>query len=460
MKRNVFIGFITALFLLSVFSFAPNETMAQPKKAKKLVTEGGKFFDQQNYQSAIDKYAQAIVIHPNYPYAYFRKGVAHFYLKQYDPAAQDLSMALSQGYKPVSEIYKFRAYAYLDSQNYDAALGDMQQLIKLEPANVNYILSLGEIYINKEDWENALTTFKRASQLDARNGNIDYFMAVSYNRLGNIPAQGTAAAAALQKGTKFVGEAHYLYGTAQLAARNSLEAMQSLERAVTAKPDIYPAYALLSELYRGQGRFTDAINITRKGLEIYPNDGGLYINLTWYYSLADKYDEAVEAGLKAVANSPDQSIGYTNLCRAYNDIREYNKAVETCKKALEIAPNDGETNFYIGRSYSFLNRKDLSAKHYEKAVSGLIQFTRENPDYSDGFYLLGNAYVSNNQREKAIEAYQRCLELSPRFAKARFNLGYIYFLEGNQAAANEQYQELRKFDAVTAEKLKQAMQKK
>ena len=460
MKRKIFIGFMTAFFLLTVFSFAPSDVIAQPKRAKKLVTEGDKFFQQKNYQSAIDKYAEAIVVAPNYPNAYFWKGAAHYYLKQYDQAAQDLSTALTQGYKPPGAIYKIRAYVYFDKKDYDAALGDMQEVIKLEPANVNHVLALGEIYINRKEWDNALTTYKRAAQMDAQNGNIDYFMAFIYNQLGNYSAQGISAASALQKGTKYSGESYYLYGETQQRERNSLEAMQSYERALNAKPDIYPAYASLSEIYRAQGRFNDAINITNKGLEVYPNDGSMYINLTWYYSLADKHDEAVEAGLKATQNAPDSSIGYTNLCRAYNDTRQYQKAVETCNKALEIAPNDGETNFYLGRAHSFLNRKDTAEKYYAKAVEGLIQYTRDNPEYSDGFYLLGNAYFVTNQRAKAVEAYKKCLELSPRFAKARYNLGIIYYLENNLTAARQQYEELRKFDAVTAEKLKQAMEKK
>lgn len=460
MKRKIFIGFMTALFLLTIFSFAPQNVFAQPKKAKKLVTDGDKFFQQKDYQSAIDKYAEAIVIAPNYPNAYFWKGTAHYYLKQYDQAAQDLSTALAQGYKQPNEIYKVRAYVYFDKRDYDAALGDMQQNVLLEPSNVNHVLALGEIYINKKDWANALTTYKRAAQLDAQNGNIDYFLAFISNQNGDYSAQGSAAASALRKGTKYIGESHYLYGEAQQRERNSLEAMQSYERALNAKPDIYPAYALLSELYRGQGRFNDAINITTKGLEIFKNDGSMYINLAWYYSLADKHDEAVEAGLKAVENSPDSSLGYTNLCRAYNDIREYTKAIEICNKALSISPNDGETNFYLGRSYSFLNRKDTAEKYYAKAVEGLLRYTADNPEYSDGFYLLGNAYFANGKRDKAIEAYKRCLDLSPRFAKARYNLGYIYYLENNPTAARQQYEELKKFDAVTAEKLKQAMEKK
>lgn len=460
MNRKILIGLMTAFFLLTIFAFAPSEIIAQPKKAKKLVADGGKLFERKNYQGAIDKYAEAIIIDPKYPDAYFWKGYAHYYLDQYDQAIQDLSTALSQGYKKPLEIYKLRGYMNLQRKNYDAALGDITEAANLEPTNITYAMGLGEIYVAKKDWSNALTAYKRAAQIAPQNGDINYFAAYCYSQTGDVNAQGVAAAEAIKKGTRYVGEAYFLYGDAQQKARNSLEAMTAYEKSINAKPTIYETYGLLSEIYRGQGRFQEAINTMLKGLESFPNDGGLYINLTWYYSLADKPKEAVDAGLNAIKYAPDNATGYTNLCRAYNEVKQYGTAIETCNKALELAPGDGETNYYLGRANSFLNRTAVADKYYAKAVSGLLEFTKANPDYSDGFYLLGNAYFAIGNRDKAIEAYKKCLQVSPRFGKARYNLGYMYFLKGDTTSARQQYEELKKFDAVNAEKLKQAMEQK
>lgn len=458
MKSKTFIGLITVLLIFTCFSFAPMESFAQSGKAKKLVSDGDKEFNRKNYQAAIDKYAQAIVLAPNYAQAYYQKGLAHYNLNQYEQAIKDLSAALDNGHPRKLEIYKIRGYMNLQSKNFDAALVDYTEASKLDPKNIQYLSYLSEIYINKKDWKNALEMLNRASQLDPQNGDISYQMAFCYSQMGNLQEQGTAAAEALKKGTRFVGEAYFLYGDSQNRARNWTEAMQAFERAINANPKIYASYSLLAEIYRAQGRFQDAINVTLKGLEHFPDDGNLYISLTWFYSLADKQNDAVQAGLQAIKFAPNTAMSYTNLCRAYNDVRQYSSAIETCNKALEISPDDGETNFYLGRAYTFLNREDVARRYYAKAVTGLLQFTKDNPDYSDGFYLLGNAYAASGNRDKAIEAYRRCLELSPRFAKARFNLGYILFQKGDKAGAREQYEELRKFDAVTAERLRREIE--
>ena len=111
-------------------------------------------------------------------------------------------------------------------------------------------------------------------------------------------------------------------------------------------------------------------------------------------------------------------MGYTNLCRAYNDTKQYQMAVQTCNEALKISPGDGETNFYLGRAYDFLNKPEIATKYYDKAVVGLLEFTKNNPSYSDGYYLLGNAYFADGQKDKAIEAYKKALILSPKFCQS------------------------------------------
>ena len=462
MTKRIFLGLIAYFLLFGAFSALTIEVNAQPRrdiqKAKKLSDEGDAFFRQKNYQAAIDKYAEAIVLVPNNAYPHFWKGYAHYYLNQFDQAAAELDTALTQGHKPL-DIYRIRWYANLQNKNYDAALRDVQEGLKLD-SGFYFNNALGDIYRTRTDWQNALIAYRTAAQLEPNNGDVQFWIAFSSFALIDTKTQESAAQEAVKKSTKFMGESFFLIGDALYKNGKNDEALQAFQRAINIKPDIREVYAPLSDIYRSQGRFTDAINIAKKGIALFPDDGNLYISLAWYYSLADKFNEAVEAGQQAIKYAPNQSMGYTNLCRAYNDIREYTKAIETCNQALKLNPDDGETNFYLARAYDFVKNSERATELYKKAVAGMEAFTRNNPTYSDGFYLLGNAYFADGQRDKAIEAYKKTLELSPNFAKARYNLGYLYFLKNDLVAAEQQYEALKKIDYVTAVKLKQAMEKK
>jgi tetratricopeptide (TPR) repeat protein len=237
--------------------------------------------------------------------------------------------------------------------------------------------------------------------------------------------------------------------------------------------NLYRAIVDLAEVHRNLNRFEDAIDAVKRGLSLRPDDGGLHTSLAWYYSLSGQIPNAIVAGQKAVELAGEQHMPHTNLCRAYNDQAEYfykekninranedfRNAIASCKNALKISPDDGETNYYLGRAYFYLDNSQLSRQYYQKAVPKLVEFTEENPNYSDGYYLLGNAYFAINDNQKAIDAYIRCLEISPRFARVRYNLGFVLVQEGEKERAQIQQTLLQDLDPKLAEQLLEVISK-
>jgi len=463
MTRKFFIGLISCFLLLTAFSVLPDQIYAQTDKkrvdqANKLIAEGDAFFKQKNYRSAIEKYDEATKIAPNYPLGYYSKGYMHYSLAEYDKAVGLFNVALKHGYKPM-DIYEVRWKSHFMNGDYDSALGDAQAAIRLVPNNPYFYLALGQIYHEKGAFTEAIAAYQRSIELKTQDKDVNYHLAKSYNKIGDLEQQERAAREALKNGTRFAGESWNLIGLSLQSRKRYEEAIDAYERALIANPEMYEVYNFLAEAYRNLSRFNEAIATTRKGLKYFPNDGVLYTSLSWFYSLADKHNEAIAAAQQAIKFAPDQYMGYTNLCRAYNDAKFYPQAVKACTDALRLKPGDGESNFYLARAYDLQQQPDVATPYYKKAVIGLIQFTKENPDYSDGFYLLGNAYFADGKPAEAIEAYKKSLELSPRFAKARYNLGFLYHQQGDRTAARQQYNELLKIDPALAERLLQAISK-
>jgi tetratricopeptide (TPR) repeat protein len=461
MKKAKYLNwFVYLMLLISVFSLT---AAAQPKKkdlekAKKIAKQGDQLFNQKDYRNAINKYAEAITIVPIFPAAHFWKGYAHYYLNEYDQSLNDLDQALAQNFDKPLEIYRLRWFLNYQAKNYDAALNDALEASKLDPNNATYNLAIGDVYRIKESWGDAVVYYKKAAEQDSKNGDVYYFLALSYSNLGDAPQQGLAALEALKKNTKYVGECYFYVADALNRSKKFNEAAEYYEKAINVKPEIYGSYNGLSDIYRSRNEFDKAIAVARLGLQTFPKDSNLYTSLAWYYSLADRPQDAIIAAKSAINLAPDQSMAYTNLCRAYNDAKDYQQAITTCNSALKLNPGDGETYLYMARAYEFLKQTDKALDLYKKAVDGLAKFTRENPDYSDGYYLLGNAYFAIQKDTEAIAAYNKCLSLAPRFAKARFSLGYTYLINKDKPKAREQYNLLRPIDANLAEKLRQAIE--
>jgi tetratricopeptide (TPR) repeat protein len=466
MMKNVYLGIAILIFLFSICFILPTQNrqsqlMAQVKptptkkqieQARKLAGEGDKFFRQKSYRMAIDRYQKAALIVQNFPAAYYYKGYSHYSLQEYDQALEDLTTALNQNY-PAIEIYKVRWYLYYLKKDYDNALRDAEEVLKLQPSNSNLLIAMGDIYREKNMDKEAVVSYEKAALLVPDNADLHYYIAYTHAKLGDYVQQGVAALKAIQKGTRYLGDAWYLVGTSFQIEKKYKESADAYERAISAKPELSAAYSNLSQVYQILNQLDAATATLKKGIQANPNDGNLYISLTWVHSLSDRHIEAIGAGKKAINLAPTNYMGYTNLCRAYNDVREYAIAIEICNSALKLNPNDGETNFYLGRSHDFLKKPDIATNYYKKAVPGLVQFTKDNPDYSDGFYLLGNAYFAVNQIPNAILAYKKCLELNPTFSKAIRNIGYMYVLNKDKASAREQYNVLVKLDAKLAAEL-------
>jgi tetratricopeptide (TPR) repeat protein len=465
MTKKVHITVTICFVLLLVFSSLPMQAAAQSKKvkkkqletAKKLVAEGDTLYGQKNYQAAIGKYTQATELAPNYAFAYFSKGHAYYNLGQYDSALEALDESLKQGYTAI-EVYKIRWETFFQKKNYDAALTDLQQILKINPSDPAFNFNVGKVYFAQGAYQNALDAYQKMSNLDPKNGDVHYFMALSYSALNKYTEQKAECTKAIDKGTKYRIECLVFIGQALQIEKKYDEAAQVFEKALIAKPNNREVFFKLAHIYRLLSQFDKAIATTKASLLAFPNDGDFFTILSLYYGLADQPGQSANYAQAAINVLPDKYAGYTNLCRAYNDLKQYNKAVLACNTALQLNPGDGESNFYLGRALAF-QKKSEAAEYYKKAVDGLLRYTKDNPDNPDGFYLLGNSYFAVGQRAESIGAYKKTLELTPKFAKALYNLGYIHVLNSDKVSARQQFDQLQKIDAALAKKLLQEINK-
>ncbi len=453
-----FVRFLAAVLILMVPFAVDAQSRRDRDRAKALEAQADKAYLAKNYREAADKYREATVLVPTNPNAYYRKGFAHFNLKENQNAIDALTIALTQGYKPL-EIYRLRHYIYFQEKNYDAALIDIDKGLVLAPNDINFLTARGEIMMERKNYPEALAVFEKIIKAAPNSADVYYNMARLHYATGNATEQAAAAQAALIRGTRFPGDAFFLLGEANQKQRKVAEAIDAYQKSIKVKPDLYQTYRNLAEVLTGENRLNDAINVLKDGLKAFPTDGGFYTELSWLYSLADRPDDAVQAAKAGISILPNESLAYTNLCRAYNETKRYDLAIGACNSALRLKPGDGETHFYLGRALNLTGKSVEATKQYRLAVTGLEERTAKAPNSFDGWYLLGNAYFADNQRDKAIEAYLKSLELSPKLTKARYNLGIIYTLKKDKTGASAQYNVLQALDPKLAALLKSEIDK-
>ncbi len=423
------------------------------RRARDLAEQGDRQFRQNNFRGAIENYAQAIALVPNVGYPRFWKGLAHVRLNEPDMALPEFDAALVNGYNKPLDVYGARWRIYFQRKDYDNALSDVRNALKLQPENQEFVLAEGDIAFAKGSFDEALTAYQKYVAKNPANAEVHLNIARSHQALDNFTGQTTAAEEAIRRGTRDLADAHMIIGDGYEGQMKFPEAVEAYKRAVLARPDAYQPYQRLAEGYRALAKFDDAIETSRRALRLFPTNGAIYSDISWYYSLADRHQEAVESAQAGIRYTPDTHTAYTNLCRAYNDLNRRDLALSACNNALRIKPNDGESLFYLARATKALGKTAEAAQLTKRAVIGLEEFARANPTYSDAYYLLGNAYYDDGQRKKALDAYERCLELSPNFVKALFNVGYVYMEDGKKDRALSFQKRLEQLDPKYAKNL-------
>jgi TolA-binding protein len=79
------------------------------------------------------------------------------------------------------------------------------------------------------------------------------------------------------------------------------------------------------------------------------------------------------------------------------------KGFDEVTRRFPTSPDAAKAQFYIGESYSFLNRYTDAISAYDKVIKNFKDFDKE---VADALYKQGVAYENTSQRDKAVANYK------------------------------------------------------
>jgi tetratricopeptide (TPR) repeat protein len=134
----------------------------------------------------------------------------------------------------------------------------------------NIEIHLGKIDTEREQDEDALLHYQRATELEPNFAPAWFNLAAAYSRLDNVA-----------------------------------EAKKSYQRAIELQPDDINLYVQLSFLYKSEHQDEMAIEVLKEGLSANPDAAELCIALSTFYMTIDDYEQAEEYLDKAEQIDPD-----------------------------------------------------------------------------------------------------------------------------------------------------------
>ena len=145
-------------------------------------------------------------------------------------------------------------------------------------------------------------------------------------------------------------------------------------------------WKILGAIYQETNRLSESIEVTKKGLEIAPNDPELHLNISNPLRQTRKYVEAEAHCKRSIEINPNIPDAYNNLGSVFRETSKFIKALNSFQKALEI--NKNQTNAQNNLALVLMDLGDISGAQlcYREA----LKLAPNNFTYYDNLLFLLN----------------------------------------------------------------------
>jgi serine/threonine-protein kinase len=258
----------------------------------------------------------------------------HITLARIDAATGQTSLAMEQAQKAIAlaprsaEAYGALAQVYQAEGRKDDAITSVQRAIDLAPDQALWPLRLGGYYFASGDLKNASAQWQKSVDLDDDN-------AVAYLNLG-------LANVDLDK----LSDAH-----------------DDFEKVIDIQPSA-AAYNALGMVLMLEAKYSDAVKMNQKAVDLNPKDYGSWGNLASAYQWSNGHEKAMQSYAKAIelaeaerVKTPDNASLLVGLADYYASSGKSDLSLLRVRKALALAPDDPNIVYRAGEVYEILGQR-------------------------------------------------------------------------------------------------------
>jgi len=330
--------------------------------------------------------------------------------------AESLFLRAVQGDKNFTGARMNLVYLYLLKRAPDEAIGQLSEVLALEPENLDAKVLLGDAYLAKNDLQKAEENYLAA--LDNKLDNAGALFGLA--QISRVKGETREVAIYLNRvGTLITSSTStdFLYKFALEAMQVGLfdEAKSALERAVGLKPR-EPSYLLaLGIAWLRKTDLFEAEKIFRRVLLLEPNNAQAQLHLGYVLLNQKKYAEArtwLEKSARTSAAIPEVFYYLGLVAQEQNDDAG---AIVLFEKAVRQLPSYPHARIALGSSY-------MKLKNYVRARQELETAVKLDPDEPTAHYNLALLYARIKEHERAKEELRIIDQLK---AKGASNNGVV-----------------------------------
>ncbi|BAY60156.1 serine/threonine protein kinase containing TPR domain [Calothrix brevissima NIES-22] len=332
-----------------------------------------------------------------------------------------------------ADTYKKEGKEKYDRGDYQGAIEDYNQAIKIHPDYADAYNNRGNAREKLGDYQGAIEDYNQAIKI-----HPDY--ADAYCDRGNARGNLGEYQAAIEDYNRAIkinpddADAYCNRGNARWDLGEYQAAIEDYNRAIKINPDYADAYNNRGNARWDLGEYQAAIKDYNQAIKINPDYADAYINRGLAREKLGEYQTAIKDYNQAIKINPDYADAYINRGNARGNLGEYQAAIKDYNRAIKINPDDAIAYINRGVAHYDLGKYPAAIEDYNRAI-------KINPDNADAYYNRGLALKNLGEYQTAIEDYNRAIKINPDYADAYNNRGIVRKNLGEYQAAIEDYEQ-------------------
>ncbi len=347
-----------------------------------------------------------------------------------------------------AHAYGSRGAAYYGNGDYDRAIADFTEAMKLDPSTVPAYFApaygrRGLAYAEKRDYDHAIADYGEAIRLDPNSAPAYNGRGLAYFREGDLDRAIADYNEAVKRNPGYA----IAYDNRGLAYANKNDydrALADYDEAIKRNPRLANAYAHRGVLYRAEGDYDRSITDLKEAIARDPNSGYAYRNRCSAYYAKKSYDAAISDCGEAIRLNPKDDLAYSTRGLAYAAKRDYDAAIADGSEAIRLNPKSGFGYNSRGAAYN-------AKKQYEAAISDYSEAIRLNPKMFAAYGNRGITYRNQGNFDLAITDFDQAIQINPKYFQGYNLRGMIYAARGDHSRAVADYSEAIKLDPIYVE---------
>lgn len=399
--------------------------------------------------------------------------------------------------------------------NADGALDYFRQAEKADPNDITSYVNQGRVLLVRDDCDGAVAVLKKALLLDGQNPAALFLMSGAHFLSGDLE-QGLlfgaqAAEAGFEEPVLFLnmaeaceqqkridramryynkaiqaapleGSCYVAKAECQMRNGRDADALQTLALLHRNCPDSFEAYHYTYQIYVRRQEFDKAQEILNEGIEHFPGDAGLYIDMVHLMNITRHPEEAlrlldaleqardaVQMDLREIrlerakayvisgrvteardllrevvempgARSFEAHYLLINCLLSLGEFEELTRVAETVTKADDHSAYSRAAWYYLPMSYKKRGLDGLATPLYEAAIRYYRAETLKHPELTDAYLFRALCCKDLKRFDDALKVLEYLDKLVPKYQPCQMIRASIYLEQGDKEKARAAYQ--------------------